>query len=243
MTRRSLPDRLAVGRPGYRDRVIVIPEGVQYDHLILRPIFSAMFRHLGKRNAKIDIHSPEVRGFDAVRRIDYILTTIADFPTADLFILCVDRDGDPHRREALNDLESKISKVLPAPRLFLAEHAWQEVEVWALAGIDWRLKPEAGPGTRSVMSGTRRRRFSEPIARERNLFNLPGQGRKELGIEAAQATTPGSTKTARRFRDLARADSAVGSRPLLRGNPTPRDVAGSRRLPRQCRRNRPARRT
>jgi hypothetical protein len=123
-------------------RVIVIPEGVQYDHLILRPIFSAMFHHLGKRHAKIDIHSPGVRGFDAVRRIDYILAIIADFPTADLIVLCVDRDGDPHRREALDDLESKISKVLPAPRLFLAEHAWQEVEVWALAGIDWRLKPK-----------------------------------------------------------------------------------------------------
>ena len=136
-------------------RVIVIPEGVQYDHLILRPIFGAMFRHLGKRNAKIDIHSPGVRGFDAVRGIDYILAMIADFPTADLFVLCVDRDGDPHRREALNDLESKISKVLPAPRLFLAEHAWQEVEVWAMAGINWQLEAEVDLEVDPIVQTTR----------------------------------------------------------------------------------------
>jgi hypothetical protein len=166
-------------------RVIVIPEGVQYDHLILRPIFSAMLRHLGKRNAKIDIHSPGVRGFDAVRRIDYILAMIADFPTADLFVLCVDRDGDPHRREALDDLESKISELLPAPRLFLAEHAWQEVEVWALAGINWQLKPKwTWDAIRSERDS--KEMYFEPIARDRHLFNLPGQGRKELGLEAAR---------------------------------------------------------
>lgn len=142
-----------------------------------------MFRHLGKRNAKIDIHSPGVRGFDAVRRVDSILAMIADFPTADLFVLCVDRDGDPHRREALNDLESKISQVLPAPRLFLAEHAWQEVEVWALAGIDWRLKPK---WTWDAIRNERdaKEAFFEPISRDRNQFDLPGQGRKELGLEA-----------------------------------------------------------
>ncbi len=166
-------------------RAVVIPEGVQHDHLILRPIFNAMFRHLGKGHAKIDIHSPEVRGFDAVKVIDYIQGIIADFPTADLFLLCVDRDGDPHRREALDDLESKVRQILPPPRLFLAEHAWQEVEVWALAGIDWRLKPK---WTWDAIRSKRdpKEMYFEPIARDRRLFDLPGQGRRELGLEAAR---------------------------------------------------------
>jgi hypothetical protein len=166
-------------------RVRIIPEGVQHDHLILKPIFEAMFNHLGKGYAKIDIHSPKVRGFESIKSFETIRGIITRFPEVDLFILCVDRDGDPHRREALNDLESKISKVLPAPRLFLAEHAWQEVEVWALAGIDWRLKPK---WTWDAIRNERdaKEAFFEPIARDRNLFDLPGQGRKELGLEAAR---------------------------------------------------------
>jgi hypothetical protein len=166
-------------------RVRIIPEGIQHDHFILKPIFKAMFAHLDRDHAKIDIHSPEVRGFDAVRAAEHIQGVILDFPIVDLFVLCVDRDGDPHRREALDDLEGKIRKVLHPPRLFLAEHAWQEIEVWALAGINWRLK------RKWTWDAIRRERdpkevYFEPIARDRLLFDLPGQGRKELGLEAAQ---------------------------------------------------------
>jgi hypothetical protein len=126
-----------------------------------------------------------VRGFDAVRAADSIRGIIANFSAVDLFVLCVDRDGDPHRREAFDDLERKIAKVLPAPRLFLAEHAWQEVEVWALAGINWRLKPKwTWEAIRSERDS--KEMYFEPIAKDRLLFELPGQGRKELGEEAAR---------------------------------------------------------
>jgi hypothetical protein len=166
-------------------RVRIIPEGVQHDHLILKPIFKTMFGQLGKGYAKIDIHSPKVRGFEAVRSTDHIRGVITNFPAVDLFVLCVDRDGEPRRREALNDLERKISKILPSPRLFLAEHAWQEVEVWALAGIDWRLKPK---WTWDAIRNERDAKevYFEPIAKDRLLFDQPGQGRKELGEEAAR---------------------------------------------------------
>jgi hypothetical protein len=144
-----------------------------------------MFDHLGKGYAKIDIHSPEVRGLESVKAADTIRQIISDFPEVDLFILCVDRDGDPHRREALDDLERKIGKILDPPRLFLAEHAWQEVEVWALAGINWRLKPK---WTWDAIRGERDSKevYFEPIAKHRLLFELPGQGRKEFGLEAAR---------------------------------------------------------
>jgi hypothetical protein len=165
-------------------RVRIIPEG-EYDHLILKPMFKAMFGHVRKDHARIDVHSPKMRGFEAVRATDHIRGIIAAFTDVELFIFCVDRDGEPHRREALNDLEHKIRKVLPAPRLFLAEHAWQEVEVWALAGIDWRLKPKWSWDAIRSERDTKEMYF-EPIARDRLLFDLPGQGRRELGLEAAR---------------------------------------------------------
>jgi hypothetical protein len=85
----------------------------------------------------------------------------------------------------LDDLERKIPKILHPPRLFLAERAWQEVEVWALAGIDRRLEPK---WTWGAIRGERdsKEMYFEPIAKARLLFNSPGQGRKELGLEFAR---------------------------------------------------------
>jgi hypothetical protein len=165
-------------------RVRIIPEDFRKDHLILKPFFGAMFDHLEKPHVKIDIHSPAVRGFEAVKKFDHIRGVIDDFPTVDLFLLCVDRDGDPHRRKALDDLEAKVQKVLRRPRLFLAEHAWQEVEVWVLAGIDWRLKKWTWDEIRNERDP--KEHYFEPIVKARGLFDSPGQGRKELGEKAAR---------------------------------------------------------
>jgi hypothetical protein len=123
-------------------RVLVIPEDYPNDHLILRPIFLAMFAYFGKPHAKIDILSPKIKGLEAVKNLDHIRRVIIESPESHVFLLCVDRDGDPHRRKALDDLEVRVQRTLPRSRLFLAQQAWQEVEVWALAGIDWRLKPK-----------------------------------------------------------------------------------------------------
>ena len=180
-----------------------------------------MFRHLGKGHAKIDIHSPEVRGFDAVKAIDYIQGIIADFPTADLFLLCVDRDGDPHRREAarMTSRAQDMPRYLPPPRLFLAEHAWQEVEVWALAGIDWRLKPKwTWDAIRSERDS--KEMYFEPIAKDRRLFNLPGQGRRELGEDAARNYAK-VRQNCPEVHDLREGGFAAGPRPRLGGSPGP----------------------
>jgi hypothetical protein len=53
-----------------------------------------------------------------------------------LFLLCVDRDGEVARKAKLANLEQKAVQFLPNHRLFLAELAWQEIEVWVLAGQD-----------------------------------------------------------------------------------------------------------
>jgi hypothetical protein len=166
-------------------RVRIIPEDYPNDHLILRLIFGAMFAYLAKPRARIDVHCPEIKSLEAVKKLDHIRQIITDFPETQIFLLCVDRDGDPHRRKALDDLEVRVQRTLPRSRLFLAEHAWQEVEVWGLAGIDWRLKPRwSWEGIRSERDS--KEHYFEPIAKARGLFDLPGQGREILGPEAAR---------------------------------------------------------
>jgi hypothetical protein len=61
-------------------KVRIIPEDYPNDHRILRPIFGAMFADLGKPHAKIDVHSPEIKGLEAVKNLDHIREIIADFP-------------------------------------------------------------------------------------------------------------------------------------------------------------------
>ena len=56
------------------------------------------------------------------------------YPTVDIFLLLVDRDGIATRRKALDSIEAKAQKVLVDDRVLLAENAWQEIEVLALAG-------------------------------------------------------------------------------------------------------------
>lgn len=101
----------------------------------------------------------------------------------DLFILCVDRDGQPSRRQALDRIEQLATTVLSDDRLFLAENAWQEIEVWLLAGHtlparwSWRAI-RAEPQAKET--------YFLPFAMERGLVNEPGQGRRTLAIEAAR---------------------------------------------------------
>ena len=52
----------------------------------------------------------------------------------DLYLLIIDRDGKAGRRQRLNELEGLAANLLPTDRGFFAENAWQEVEVWVLAG-------------------------------------------------------------------------------------------------------------
>jgi hypothetical protein len=49
----------------------------------------------------------------------------------DLFILCVDRDGNKNRRGRLNAIE----KAFAGKPTLIAENAWEELETWALAGL------------------------------------------------------------------------------------------------------------
>ncbi len=166
--------------------VIVIPEDKPNDELILKPLIEAMLRDLGKASARVEVCKPDPTGWEGVKEWDHLVQILQDFPIAHLFILCVDRDGHEERRQILDDLEERAKKILQYPRrCFLAEHAWQEVEVWALAGIDWKLRPQwSWEAIRSERDA--KEPYFKPIVRDRGLINEPHGGRRILGAQAAR---------------------------------------------------------
>ena len=99
------------------------------------------------------------------------------------------------RQIRLDQLENQASGILRVEQKLLGENAWQEIEVWVLAGITrphdwvWRdVRNEENP----------KERYFEPIVRSRGVLDFPGEGRKLLAEEAARHY--------RRIRQLCRED-------------------------------------
>src|SRR5688500_5400466 len=104
------------------------------------------------------------------------------YPFVDLFLLLVDRDGNANRRESLQRLEKLAASILPGTKTLFGENAWQEIEVWALAGQklqnEWKWQEiRDEPNPKEV--------YFEPLAAERKLLDEPGAGRTTMGKEAA----------------------------------------------------------
>ena len=163
--------------------VLVIAEDDRNDRYILLPIIRAMFRALRRPKARVEVYPLRNGGWDAVKQWKLVQTIIGDNRQADLFLLCVDRDGDPNRRQVLDSLEEKARALVRSPRLFLAVHAFKEIEVWALAGINWKLKP-VWAWSEIQNEHDPKEHYFEPIARHRGLLDSVAQGRKILGEEA-----------------------------------------------------------
>lgn len=162
--------------------VLVIPEDFRKDQYILKPIVSAMLANVPRGStAKVVVcQDPLLGGIAQAMSWDRLVEIFDIYPMVDLFLLLVDRDGDPNRRQSLNHLETRAAEHLGSGRRFLAEHAWQELEVWALAGHElpwpWQdVRAERNP----------KEVYFLPYARSRGLLDEPGQGRKTLSIEAA----------------------------------------------------------
>ena len=100
-----------------------------------------------------------------------------------MFILCVDRDGIAGRKQQLEEIERQAARVLGERSYLLAENAWQELEVWVLAGhelpMEWKwagIRQESNP----------KETYFLPFAKARNVLQGPGEGRKTLALEAAK---------------------------------------------------------
>ena len=162
--------------------VMIIPEDFRDDQYILKPIIEKMFEVVGKPRARVLMCMELLGGYSEAVKRERIQEIIDDYPLIDLFLLIVDRDGDANRYLTLERIEDESKKILPLPRMLLAEHAWQEIEVWALAGqdlpSDWRwqdIRAERDP----------KEHYFQPFAESRNLTDRPGKGRMTLGKEAA----------------------------------------------------------
>lgn len=165
--------------------VLVIPEDFRKDGYMLQPLIEAMLDYVGYPRARVIVcRDPLLGGISQALKHERIREIIDRYRgMTDLFLLCVDRDGQEGRRKALDGVEAFASSLLPAGRYFLAENAWQELEVWVLAGLDlpkdwtWgEIRAEIHP----------KERFFEPVARERGVHEEPGGGRKTLAMEAAR---------------------------------------------------------
>jgi hypothetical protein len=150
--------------------VIVIPEDEPKDRFILKPLIEAMLRKLGKPNARVEVTQPDPTGWEGVKQWKQIKGILDNFPQAHLFVLCVDRDGHKERRQILDSLQIRANEKLRFPRrLFAPEHAWQEIEVWALAGVRWRLKRDwTWEAVRSERDS--KERYFEPVAKSRGFL-------------------------------------------------------------------------
>ena len=159
-------------------RVLLIPEDFRNDQYILKPIFKRLFSDLGRPTLRVEVClEPLLGGVQEALKTERLRDVVQQYPTVNIFILCVDRDGEEGRRQRLNEIEAEFGDT------FVAENAWEEVETWVLAGVklpsDWSWRE-----VRAEVSV--KERYFEPFAAERELSDAPGGGRKELGEEAAR---------------------------------------------------------
>ncbi|MXW68185.1 MAG: hypothetical protein F4Z72_14460 [Gemmatimonadales bacterium] len=179
--------------------VLIVPEDFRKDQYILKPIFERLFRRLGRRTARIRIcQDPLLGGVDQALRLERLSDIVDRYGSMiDLFILCVDRDGNVHRRQRLDRIERKIS----GPMTFFAENAWEELETWVLAGIDlppgWRWSPiRTEVHVKEV--------YFDRLVELRDLGDFPGGGRQPLAEEASRRVSAIRTKCREDFDTLAR---------------------------------------
>lgn len=161
-------------------RVLIVPEDSRIDKYILKPLFEALFRSIGKPRAHISVCEDPVLGSveEALKSSSVAAVTSRYRGKIHIFILCVDRDGKKGRRRRLDQIESEFGGY----RVLLAENAWEELETWVLAGL---TLPDAW-NWRDVRAEVQvKERYFEPLARQRGISNTPGGGRSLLGPEAA----------------------------------------------------------
>lgn len=178
--------------------VLVIPEDFRKDQYLLKPLFRRLLRELGRPNADVAVcQDPLLGGVSEALNSERLAEIVARYDgMTDVFILCVDRDGQVGRRERLDQLEQEFGR----GRVFIAQNAWEELETWTLAGLELP--------TEWVWSEVRAEKdvkemYFDVLAKRRGVSDAPGGGRKPLGEEASPRISAIRQKC-RDFDDLAR---------------------------------------
>ena len=161
--------------------VLIIPEDFRKDQYILKPLFSRLFRDIGKPRVKVRIcRDPLLGGVEEALKSERMSEVVRKHAgMTDIFVLCVDRDGDVNRRQRLDRIESEFEQ----EQVFLAENAWEELETWVLAGLENLPAQWTWKDVRAEVQV--KETYFEPLVVRRNLSDAPGGGRKFLGEEAS----------------------------------------------------------
>lgn len=167
-------------------KVLIILEDFSKDQYMIKPIVKAMLDYLGKPRVSVVVClNPRLRGISQATRWEAIRSILDMYPMIDLFLLLVDRDGESGRRLTLNNIECQAADYMNDPhRKLLAENAWQELEVWVLAGLDNLPGDWSWTAIRSEIDP--KETYFLPYARRHGLTESPGEGRKTLGDQAAK---------------------------------------------------------
>ena len=161
--------------------ILIIPEDFRNDQYILKPLFYRLFLRIGITSPQVRVcQNPRLRGISDALTSERIAHIVRRYQgETDVFVLCVDRDGDVNRRVRLGQIEREFEGIRP----FFAENAWEEIETWVLAGLDlpseWRWSD-----VRTEIQV--KERYFEPLAVQRGLSDTLGGGRDALGREAAR---------------------------------------------------------
>ena len=135
--------------------VFIIPEDFRNDQYILKPLFTRLFRRIGVSSTNVLVcQDPLLGGVTEALKSERLAAIVERRRGwADVFILCVDRDGVAGRRQRLDQLENEFNGSVD----FLGENAWEEIETWVLAG--WTC-PANGAGRMCGRRSTSRRSTS-----------------------------------------------------------------------------------
>lgn len=166
-------------------KVLVIPEDYRKDRYIVEPIARALVAEAGGSKATVQVcQKPLLGGIAQALRAERLAEIVGLYPMVDVFLLCVDRDAEPTRVDQLARLERDLLPVLKPGQILLAEHAWQELEVWLLAAA----RDLPAKWSWSEIRGARdpKEIYFRPYALSQGVAYGPGEGRKVLGERAGR---------------------------------------------------------
>jgi hypothetical protein len=163
-------------------KVLVIPEDFTKDEHILKPLVERILTESGL-TAQVQVcRDPNFQGVHAALNLDALRSRVlARYPMVDLFILIADRDGNAGRKVRTDEIEMTLTGELADRRNFLAEVAWQEAEVFILAGHDL---PQGWSWKEIRADSDVKNTFFKRLVALRGTEKQPHGGRKKLMAEA-----------------------------------------------------------
>ena len=162
-------------------RVLVIPEDFRNDQYLLRPLIRRLIRSLQIPNARVEVcQDPLLGGVGEALKVDRIRDVLNQYRgMIDIFVLCVDRDGQIGRRQTLDRLEARFEDEAS----FIAVNAWEEIETWVLAAL---TLPKGWSWSDIRTEVQVKEVYFDRLVSQRGLTNMPGRGREPLGEEASR---------------------------------------------------------